>query len=663
MCVKKCYYGLVIGLISLAFFAQTIQVNAQGKKEHLRIAVSPSNAQIIMGETLQFLARVTDKNGTEKDTTVNWSVTRTDIGTVNETGLFTALEAGNAQVVATVGRTSGKANVKVVSDSSKQLYRIIVTPSDTVLAVGESVQMRAQMVDTLGNVQDVAFTWSVTDSTIGQIDSSAVFTAQAKGQAFVYAKSGGLRGKAHVVVLKEKSLRNLGYSIAVTPGDTTVEVGTRIQYTAALYDSNGVRIDSALTWSVSSDGFGEISEDGLFTALARGQGFVYATIENLSGKSHVNVKDSTARRVEGWHLVISPQDTVVMVGDQVAYSVLLMDTLGNTIDTTADFDRRGRDVGYFENNVFTTTDKGIGLIKARLGNYNATTRIIVTADGEYATGDSATIQFRNWDGKQEGALKRLSDKDVLKITNLPFPLNILNGGELIFQPGCLNDSVRISITLTSAADITTADSTVNFEGEILNGISFHVYVNDTLVSPYYFDPPVGLVLPYKEELMQELGLDPEDLWLFFYSDSSGLDSAGITNIVVDSASNKIYAEIHHFSDIVIAPSAASGITDTGDAQTQPDAFILYGNYPNPFNPETRIRFTVPSSSPGRVSITIYNIMGKAVKTLADREYAAGTYTLTWQGDDEFNRKVSSGVYICRLKSGSVTKSSRMILLK
>ena len=93
---------------------------------------------------------------------------------------------------------------------------------------------------------------------------------------------------------------------------------------------------------------------------------------------------------------------------------------------------------------------------------------------------------------------------------------------------------------------------------------------------------------------------------------------------------------------------------------------LFPNYPNPFNPETTIRFTAENTE--NLEIIIYNIKGQKVKTLEciNRVNAKTTrsfYSITWNGKDENNIPVASGVYFYKLKVGEYSKTNKMLLLR
>ncbi len=88
---------------------------------------------------------------------------------------------------------------------------------------------------------------------------------------------------------------------------------------------------------------------------------------------------------------------------------------------------------------------------------------------------------------------------------------------------------------------------------------------------------------------------------------------------------------------------------------------LNGNYPNPFNPETTISFNMPTG--GIVTLDIYNIKGQKVKSLVKGYQDAGQHNVVWNGKDEDNHSVSSGVYLYKMKSGTYSSSKKMILMK
>lgn len=101
--------------------------------------------------------------------------------------------------------------------------------------------------------------------------------------------------------------------------------------------------------------------------------------------------------------------------------------------------------------------------------------------------------------------------------------------------------------------------------------------------------------------------------------------------------------------------------DNQDGSVAPALTNLEQNYPNPFNPETTISFSLQTA--GDVTVDIYNLKGQKVKSLINEQKEAGKHSVVWNGTDENNKNVSSGVYFYRLKSGKSSVSRKMILMK
>jgi len=97
------------------------------------------------------------------------------------------------------------------------------------------------------------------------------------------------------------------------------------------------------------------------------------------------------------------------------------------------------------------------------------------------------------------------------------------------------------------------------------------------------------------------------------------------------------------------------------ASSVPSVTRLVGNVPNPFNPTTGIQFSL--SEPGLVSLEVYNVSGRRVRTLLREHTSAGSHEVTWDGRDDSGASVSSGVYFYRLVAGEFSEAKRMTLLR
>ena len=93
----------------------------------------------------------------------------------------------------------------------------------------------------------------------------------------------------------------------------------------------------------------------------------------------------------------------------------------------------------------------------------------------------------------------------------------------------------------------------------------------------------------------------------------------------------------------------------------PDVYALHQNYPNPFNPVTTLRYDLPED--GLVNITIYDMMGRQVKTLVNYLQTAGYRSLQWNATNNAGSPVSAGIYLYMIQAGEYRQTKKMVLLK
>jgi hypothetical protein len=125
-------------------------------------------------------------------------------------------------------------------------------------------------------------------------------------------------------------------------------------------------------------------------------------------------------------------------------------------------------------------------------------------------------------------------------------------------------------------------------------------------------------------------------------------------------------QTHQGSKDVFVAKLSDTPSATGDGQTpaSPTGFALDQNVPNPFNPSTRIHYEVPAGAGGdRVSIVIYDVNGRLVRTLVDGAQSAGPKTAVWNGRDNRGVRVASGIYFYRMSAPGFTHTRKMVLLR
>jgi len=98
-----------------------------------------------------------------------------------------------------------------------------------------------------------------------------------------------------------------------------------------------------------------------------------------------------------------------------------------------------------------------------------------------------------------------------------------------------------------------------------------------------------------------------------------------------------------------------------DNDIMPKEFVLHQNYPNPFNPITSLRYNLPND--GLVNITIYDMMGRIVKTLVNSSQTAGFKSVQWNATNNKNEPVSAGLYLYTIQAGEFRQTKKMVFLK
>ncbi len=108
-------------------------------------------------------------------------------------------------------------------------------------------------------------------------------------------------------------------------------------------------------------------------------------------------------------------------------------------------------------------------------------------------------------------------------------------------------------------------------------------------------------------------------------------------------------------------SAAGDVTHAGIEVQLPAGFTLSQNYPNPFNPETRIDFSLATT--GNAELTIFDVLGRAIRKTEYRELPAGPHSVVWDGRNKSGTAVASGIYFYRLSTATGSLTRKMTLLK
>lgn len=148
-------------------------------------------------------------------------------------------------------------------------------------------------------------------------------------------------------------------------------------------------------------------------------------------------------------------------------------------------------------------------------------------------------------------------------------------------------------------------------------------------------------------------------------------SASRQIVAVDSTQDTIipilyfglFGGVISFTPVVVPGSIYYGIEVAIDGQQTelPSNYSLAQNFPNPFNPETKIDFELPDAE--IVTIEIFNVLGQNVRTLISEYKEAGKHSVTWNGTDNHSHPVPTGIYFYRMTAGDYIESKKMVFIK
>jgi hypothetical protein len=441
-------------------------------------------------------------------------------------------------------------------------------------------------------------------------------------------------------------------------GDDEIEimVGDSIMMMAEYEDEFDVKIDTTFTWSLVPDTLGYFNSDDYFVATDSGMGFIYAHLDTLYDSVKVHVKYEDDMDMPGY-LVLMPKDTIVQVGHTVQYSAHFVDTSGADHDTSVAWDINGNPIGSLSGDgLFFAMFPGKSVIKAKLDTHSVSTKVFAVDTLSDSTGiNTVHISRVLPDGKVLPS-KMVQEGESYKIGGIPSPYNMINGGQVYFPMGSLKEDITLHIKLPSC--IKVWDDSLEMKHKIINGIRFEVIVGDSVQKPYYFERPLHVSIPYKKGLVKKYGLKPEQLSMYFMTDSVTYDTIGISNVHIDSLANRIFAMVEHFSTLVIKqnPDISTSVSENNVSEAVPDQFELLQNYPNPFNPITTIEFRLSEAS--NVTVSIFTITGQQLVTLVSGKYDAGTHRVQWDASG-----VASGLYFYRVETNNMAQIKKMILLR
>lgn len=225
-------------------------------------------------------------------------------------------------------------------------------------------------------------------------------------------------------------------------------------------------------------------------------------------------------------------------------------------------------------------------------------------------------------------------------------------------------------------------TTLNYNGQSSGNTGIHSRYESQLITPHlgflplpegeaiYWESLIDSVFLYIGEaysninwilLADDLAYSQDDsygstYYSVMWTELEAITIESIHSAILDLASIWYTAWINAGEPV---PSVAT--EDISYEDLSPARYTLYQNHPNPFNPITNIRYSLPANS--SVLMRIFDMSGREVNTIINQPQPAGTYSIPWDGRDYHGATVSSGIYFCRMEAEAYSRTIRMIYLR
>lgn len=330
------------------------QTNNTPSLQSLSLSTPPTT--MISGETFQasVTGLYTDDSSFDLSSDAGWSSSDTNILTVSDSGLITAINAGSTTITAAFSGESASFSINVIALSS---IAMSIIPDD--LEVGDSVQLSANGTYTDSSSEDISndVIWASSNNTAISISATGLLSVNTAGSATISIEHNDLLDQQDVEVV-------VLYSVSITTLPSDIEVGSIQQLVANAHYSNSTTsiITSAANWSSSDPSILHISNEGLLTALAPGDATITASYEGEHASS-----TSTAYTLSS--LSITPAALTLAIASSHTLTATGIYTNNTTSDLSPETSWQSSN-----NNIATVDENGL-VVAVSAGNTNVTASI------------------------------------------------------------------------------------------------------------------------------------------------------------------------------------------------------------------------------------------------------------------------------------------------
>ncbi len=523
------------------------------------IQVTAANLSLLTGASEQFKALGTYSDLSTQDLTssVSWSSSNTAAATISGGGMVTTKAQGSTTITATAGAVSGSATLTVTAT----LVSLAVTPVNPSIAPATTQAFKATGTYSDSSTQDItaSVTWSSSATGVATISNGVstqgLATAVAHGTSTITATSGTITDSTTLTVTN-----GVLQSIAVTPANSTVSLGTVRQFTATgtFLDGGNTTtqdITNTVTWSSSNVSVASITVSGAVTGVKTGSATITATAGAISGNTMVTVKVANLSSI-----AIQPGDSTIAPLTTIQFSAVGTFSDGSTRNITnqVTWSSSNPAAATIQNSTATGVSQGESTISATLNS---------VSDSVTLTVSGATIQ---------------------SISVTPSARSIAAGTQLSFTAtGVFTDSSTQDITnnVTWSSSNTAFATISNTAGS--NGVVTAVATGNVTINAAFGSKNGSAQLKVDSATLTSISLTPTTFLLAPAStkqyDATGKYSDGTTyllNLVAQwNSSSTTIATVTSYGLVTGQSAGASDITATMGSVTSNTGSLIVSSSP------------------------------------------------------------------------------------
>jgi uncharacterized protein YjdB len=366
--------GLAIGVAACNSYG-TSTIEVEKARPVATVAVTLPSPSLVAGQKERANAEIRDADGVPlSGRAVLWYSSSSGVATVSDSGLISAVSAGNVTVSAVSEGVTGQAAMSVMPQPPAPVAKVLVAITPAAVLVGQSAHATATLQDSSGNdLSSRVVTWQSSNQSVATISGNGDVLAVAPGNVTITAASEGKTASASLSVSAPSPVPVA--TVSVSPVSSTVSVGSTVQFSATTRDAgNTVLSGRVVSWTSGNPAVATVSASGLVTAVAAGTAAILATSEGQSGSGTLTVNAPAPVPVAS--ISVSPSAPSIQVGATVQLSAVTRDAGGNVLT--------GRAISWSSSNTSVATVSSSGLVSALAAGLATITATSGTANGTSA---------------------------------------------------------------------------------------------------------------------------------------------------------------------------------------------------------------------------------------------------------------------------------------